>query len=90
MKKLSKIAALVSTLFLAAMYFNTASADVNPFAQQADQVQTITGDEGKCGEGKCGDKKGAKKEGKCGEGKCGEKKADKKEGKCGEGKCGGK
>ena len=27
--------------------------------------------EGKCGEGKCGEKK---KEGKCGEGKCGEKK----------------
>ena len=45
------------------------------------------GQEGKCGEGKCGgDKKGA--EGKCGEGKCGAH--DKgKEGKCGEGKCGG-
>jgi len=45
------------------------------------------GEEGKCGEGKCGgDKKGA--EGKCGEGKCGAH--DKgKEGKCGEGKCGG-
>jgi len=51
------------------------------------------GEEGKCGEGKCGaNKKG--EEGKCGEGKCG---ADKKgeEGKCGgdkkgeEGKCGG-
>ena len=42
--------------------------------------------EGKCGEGKCGDKK--KAEGKCGEGKCGDKK--KAEGKCGEGKCGDK
>ncbi len=45
------------------------------------------GEEGKCGEGKCGgDHKG--EEGKCGEGKCG---SDKKgeEGKCGEGKCGG-
>ena len=29
-------------------------------------------EEGKCGEGKCGDKK--KEEGKCGEGKCGDKK----------------
>jgi len=51
-------------------------------------------EEGKCGEGKCGDKKaegscGDKKaEGKCGEGKCGDKK--KEEGKCGEGKCGDK
>ncbi|HEX7047467.1 MAG TPA: hypothetical protein VF275_07835 [Gammaproteobacteria bacterium] len=42
------------------------------------------GEEGKCGEGKCGEKKG--EEGKCGEGKCGEKKGE--EGKCGEGKCG--
>ncbi len=45
------------------------------------------GEEGKCGEGKCGaHDKG--EEGKCGEGKCGAH--DKgKEGKCGEGKCGG-
>ena len=42
--------------------------------------------EGKCGEGKCGEK--GKGEGKCGEGKCGEK--SESEGKCGEGKCGGK
>ena len=54
------------------------------------------GQEGKCGEGKCGaDKKEAGKgaEGKCGEGKCGADNkgaGDKgKEGKCGEGKCGG-
>ena len=40
------------------------------------------GEEGKCGEGKCGgDHKG--EEGKCG----GDKKGE--EGKCGEGKCGG-
>lgn len=48
------------------------------------------GEEGKCGEGKCGEKKGEEGkcgEGKCGEGKCGEKKGE--EGKCGEGKCGG-
>jgi uncharacterized low-complexity protein len=42
------------------------------------------GKEGKCGEGKCGDKKEMKKNM---EGKCGEKKSE-KEGKCGEGKCG--
>ncbi|MEM1410927.1 MAG: hypothetical protein AAGH19_01110 [Pseudomonadota bacterium] len=42
------------------------------------------GEEGKCGEGKCGDDKG--EEGKCGEGKCGDEKGE--EGKCGEGKCG--
>jgi uncharacterized low-complexity protein len=95
MKKISKIATLVGTLVLSTMFFNTASADTNPFAQQAAPVQTIIGDDGKCGEskdkkdGKCGDK--AKKDGKCGEkgkkdGKCGEK--GKKEGKCGEGKCG--
>merc|ERR1711916_53327 len=86
MKKLSKVVALVASLFMA-FYINAASAEANPFAK-ADQVQTIAGDEGKCGEGKCGDKKGKKKEGKCGEGKCGEGK--KKEGKCGEGKCGDK
>jgi uncharacterized low-complexity protein len=43
------------------------------------------GEEGKCGEGKCGSDKG--EEGKCGEGKCGSDKGE--EGKCGEGKCGG-
>ena len=89
MKKLSQMIALVASLFFAGLYVNTAAADANPFAQ-ADQVNTfVAGDEGKCGEGKCGDKKG-KKEGKCGEGKCGDKKKGKKEGKCGEGKCGGK
>ena len=44
-----------------------------------------SGEEGACGEGKCGGDKGA--EGKCGEGKCGGDKGE--EGKCGEGKCGG-
>lgn len=41
------------------------------------------GEEGKCGEGKCGEKKGE-------EGKCGGDKAKGEEGKCGEGKCGEK
>ncbi len=40
--------------------------------------------EGKCGEGKCGNKNDMKKNM---EGKCGGKKAE-QEGKCGEGKCG--
>ena len=84
MKKLTKIAAMVGSLLLAMMYMNAASADANPFAQ-ADQIQTFAGEDGKCG-----DKKDAKKEGKCGEGKCGDKKDVKKEGKCGEGKCGDK
>lgn len=43
-------------------------------------------DEGKCGEGKCGDSDSKDGEGKCGEGKCGD--SDSKDGKCGEGKCG--
>jgi len=102
MKKLAKISTLVASLAFAMLFVNTASADANPFAQ-ADQISTFFGDgdkkEGKCGEGKCGDKKGAKKEGKCGdkkgakkEGKCGDGKGKKGKGekKCGEGKCGSK
>jgi uncharacterized low-complexity protein len=99
MKKLSKLFAVVGSLLVVLAFSSTVSADANPFAQQADQIQTITGDDGKCGEGKekkdgkcgegkCGEGK-EKKDGKCGEGKCGEGK-EKKEGKCGEGKCGGK
>ena len=59
MKKLTKIATLVGSLIFAMMYINTASADANPFAQ-ASQVQTIVGEDGKCGD---------KKDKKCGEGK---------------------
>ena len=73
MKKLAKIVAIVGSLLMAAFYVNAATADVNPFSV-ADQVQKIDGGDkkgGKCGEGKCGDKKGKKKDGKCGEGKCG-------------------
>ena len=87
MKKLIKIATTVGSLLFAIMYINTASADVNPFAQ-IDQVQTVVHDDGKCGDKK--DKKcGEGKDKKCGEGKCGDKKG-KKKGKCGEGKCGDK
>ena len=53
------------------------------------QLAEKEGGEGKCGEGKCGEKDGG--EGKCGEGKCGEKDGkDGGEAKCGEGKCGEK
>jgi len=73
------------------------AASHNPFAAQdltsGYQVAgNDKGEEGKCGEAKCGADKRAKAdgEGKCGEAKCG---ADKKakadgEGKCGEAKCG--
>jgi uncharacterized low-complexity protein len=99
MANLTKTVSIAFVFLASALFINTASADVNPFAKKAETVQTITGDDGKCGdkkekkdgkcgEGKCGDKKG-KKDGKCGEGKCGDKKG-KKDGKCGEGKCGDK
>jgi len=78
------------------------NAEANPFGMQNLESGYLQVAEGKCGEGKCGDKKGKKAEGKCGdkkgakEGKCGEKKGA-KEGKCGEkhskdneGKCGEK
>ncbi|MCY3884901.1 MAG: hypothetical protein OXG24_08305 [Gammaproteobacteria bacterium] len=42
------------------------------------------GEEGECGEGKCGEDSDDDSEGECGEGKCGED----SEGECGEGKCG--
>jgi uncharacterized low-complexity protein len=73
-----------------------ATANANPFEMNSlnSGYQGVVqgemgakGEEGKCGEGKCGaamEKKG-KAEGKCGEGKCG---AGKKDGKASEGKCG--
>jgi uncharacterized low-complexity protein len=73
----------------------------NPFSatQLTHGYMVADAHEGKCGEGKCGDKEAEGKcgdkeaEGKCGdkmgeEGKCGDK--TKEEGKCGEGKCGDK
>ncbi len=95
--------ALVSFLVLSA----TALADDNPFLT-ADldagyQLAGKNGEEGKCGEGKCGGDMGEEssggdkgEEGKCGEGKCGGDMGEEssgcdmgEEGKCGEGKCGG-
>lgn len=93
-KSLKKpLAAAVGATFAAALTAApAASADTNPFGMQSLQggyLQLADGHEGKCGEGKCGEKE---KEAKCGEGKCGgmEKGAKEKEAKCGEGKCGGK
>jgi len=82
---------------LGAAFLTTVSASAiveaneNPFtaSQLSSGYMQIAEMEGKCGEGKCGAKKKAKKEGKCGEGKCGGEKKVEKEGKCGEGKCGG-
>jgi uncharacterized low-complexity protein len=72
-------AALVGGLSLSGM----ANAAENPFgaAQLESGYMLLAGTdaEGKCGEGKCGNKGG---EGACGGDKGGE-------GKCGEGKCGG-
>lgn len=111
------LALALGAAFLATSIAPLASASSNPFSanpltsgyDQANYASHAEGGcggdkakkEGKCGEGKCGDKAKegkcggdkAKKEGKCGEGKCGEGKAKHdakgKEGKCGEGKCGG-
>ena len=96
MKKLLKNSALSAFALLFVMAFSPlANAAENPFGMSnvATDMQVATNHEnGKCGEGKCGDskKKGkcgdSEKEGKCGEGKCGD---SKKKAKCGEGKCGG-
>ena len=91
------LAAALGAAFMASTVAPLVSAEANPFSAQQlsggyDQVNFAHHEEGKCGEGKCGDSK--KGEGSCGgekgaEGSCGgDKKAD-GEGKCGEGKCGG-
>jgi uncharacterized low-complexity protein len=95
------VAAAVGVAFVSSLAASTtAVAADNPFeTADLDQGYMLAdghkGEEGKCGEGKCGGEKaeegkcGGEKaeEGKCGEGKCGGEKAE--EGKCGEGKCGG-
>lgn len=91
------LAAALGAAFLASAIAPIASAAVNPFSAQQlsggyDLPNFDKHEEGSCGEGKCGDKKGA--EGSCGEkgaeGSCGEKS---EEGSCGEkgaeGSCGG-
>jgi uncharacterized low-complexity protein len=87
------LAAAIGAAFVSSLAVSTtAVAADNPFAMaDLDSGYMLAdghkGEEGKCGEGKCGEKG---EEGKCGEkgeeGSCGEKG---EEGKCGEGKCGG-
>ena len=87
------VAAAVGVAFVSSIAVSTAAvADDNPFAMaDLDSGYMLAsgheGEEGKGGEGKCGEKG---EEGACGEkgeeGACGEKG---EEGKCGEGKCGG-
>jgi len=95
------LAAALGAAFVTSMVFAPiASAETNPFGATELETGYMVLAEGKCGEGKCGDKMKAKKadktvEAKCGEGKSGDevkaKKADKAvEAKCGEGKCGDK
>ena len=105
------VAAAVGVAFVSSMAVSaTAMAAENPFeAAELDSGYMLAGghkgEEGKCGEGKCGGEKDAEgscggekaEEGKCGEGKCGGEKGAEgscggekaEEGKCGEGKCGG-
>jgi uncharacterized low-complexity protein len=96
-KKLNPLAVALGTTFAISLSASPiVNAADNPFSatQLSNGYMVADAHEGKCGEGKCGDKK--KEEGKCGEGKCGDKKAEgscgdkKEEGKCGEGKCGDK
>ena len=96
--RVNPVAAAVGVAFVSSLAASTtAVADDNPFStadlEAGYQLAGEKGEEGKCGEGKCGGDKGA--EGSCGEkgaeGSCGEKGA---EGSCGEkgaeGSCGEK
>ena len=98
-KFVNPVAAAVGVAFVSSLAASSSAvADDNPFSttdlEAGYQLAGEKGEEGKCGEGKCGGDKG--KEGSCGEtgekgaeGSCGEKAAKDAEGKCGEGKCGG-
>jgi uncharacterized low-complexity protein len=83
---LTPIAAIVGAALVGSLSAMNVAAGENPFtASQLDSgymqlASSHGGEEGKCGEGKCGGEKE-------GEGKCGGEKEG--EGKCGEGKCGG-
>ena len=91
-KFVNPVTAAVGVAFVSSLAASTtAVADDNPFStaelDAGYQLAGEKGEEGKCGEGKCGGDKGEEK-GK--EGSCGEKaEAKGEEGKCGEGKCGG-
>jgi uncharacterized low-complexity protein len=91
--KLGPVAAALGTTFAVTLAASpVVNAADNPFGMNefSNGYMVAGHEEGKCGEGKCGDKGG--EEGKCGEGKCGDKGSEKgsEEGKCGEGKCGDK
>ena len=94
-KSVKPVAVAVGTALATSLAsVSDANADSSPFSMTALSSGYMAdvafgghgakGEEGKCGEGKCGGEKG--EEGKCGEGKCGGDKGE--EGKCGEGKCG--
>ncbi len=74
-KTIKPVAAVVGVAFVSSMAASsTVLAAENPFDMtDLDAGYMLAGgekgEEGKCGEGKCGDDKG--EEGKCGEGKCG-------------------
>ncbi len=96
--KLTALAtALGLTMVIALLASPLVRADENPFSiSNAASSLTVAGEDGKCGEGKCGDSKedekcgDSEKESKCGDGggdtKCGDSGDDAKCG--GEGKCG--
>ena len=75
MNKTNKtLGTILGTAFLTAAASAPVMADTNPFASaELSQGYQLAMDhkEGKCGEGKCGEK--GEGEGKCGEGKCGAK-----------------
>ena len=93
------VSLMVGAALLGGLACSASAAPGSLAAVDLDQGYMLVGDhkgeEGKCGEGKCGGDKG--EEGKCGEGKCGGDKGEEgtcggdkgEEGKCGEGKCGG-
>ncbi|HSG93485.1 MAG TPA: hypothetical protein VK999_07175 [Methylotenera sp.] len=91
--KKTSIALAAGAALTAGLAFSPlASADANPFASAElssgyMQLAEHHGEEGKCGEAKCGEDMKKDSEAKCG----GEMKDDMKdaEGKCGEAKCGG-
>ena len=91
-KFVNPVTAAVGVAFVSSLAASTtAVADDNPFStaelDAGYQLAGEKGEEGKCGEGKCGGDKDKGTEGSCGE--KGKAEAKGEEGKCGEGKCGG-
>ncbi|MDT8310325.1 MAG: low-complexity protein [Methylophaga sp.] len=76
-KKTSIALAAGAALTAGLAFSSLASADANPFASAElssgyMQLAEHHGEEGKCGEAKCGEDAKKDGEGKCGEAKCGE------------------